>query len=128
MTDNIHMLKQLVSDVWGADNVVEVKYEMLGGETPPPVARSVRLLNIPDDVAVQHIVMPPGEFKRHSHPISREYGIVHRGRVVVQINGKERGLSRGDYIVFEPGTPHGGEVLEECHMIFTTIPPDKGYP
>ncbi|MBY8978178.1 cupin domain-containing protein [Rhodobacteraceae bacterium NNCM2] len=66
-------------------------------------------------------------FDAHSHH-NEQLVIVLSGRVRLDIGTDDKGvesiiLSGGDYIILPPHTVHGGEALEDCHLIDAFNPP-----
>lgn len=64
----------------------------------------------------------PGEepIYLNSHP-GQEYNLVLRGRLMLQINGKDLILEEGDSIYFNSELPHGMKALDGEKVIFLAI-------
>lgn len=56
----------------------------------------------------------------NSHP-GQEYNLVLRGRMMLQINGKDLILEEGDSIYFNSELPHGMKALDGEKVIFLAI-------
>jgi len=80
------------------------------------------------EVAVQRVFMSKDSiFPEHIHA-EREWGIVYKGKIIMEYEGTEQTLGVGDCMFFEADAPHRGRVLEDTWVIFITVPAGEGYP
>jgi len=81
-----------------------------------------------DRIAVQDVFFAAGTaFPIHDHEV-REWGIVYEGVLEITCGDATVALGRGELMYFEPGETHAAYALENCSVLFVTIPPDPGYP
>ena len=86
------------------------------------------LLFVPGVIAVQRVHMKKDyEVTRHIHA-ELECGIVEKGSFHVKVNGDEYIAGTGDVVSFPSNKPHSGTILEDCTVVFVTMPPAEGYP
>lgn len=118
--DKLRDLTRKLPEMILKNNVI--KYDMLQGD-----AFGTGLYKTPE-VAVQHVYMSKGcEFPMHIHD-EFEVGVIFRGRIIVHYKDRDEEVGEGDVIIFQPGEPHGGTMVEDTEGIYVTIPAGKGYP
>lgn len=64
----------------------------------------------PDDTPI-HLSQHPGQ----------EFNIVIKGKLLIQINGKDLILEKGDSLYFDPSLPHGMKALDGKPAKFLTV-------
>ena len=67
------------------------------------------------------------EFPRHAHQ-EKEWLIVYRGEMILELNGTTRHLKAGDYAVIEPETPHRATFPMDCWYLAITVPSSEAFP
>jgi len=81
------------------------------------------------DVGVMRMYMSKGtEFPEHTHEDAKEIGVVYSGRFLLKRGGKVYKYGIGDHFYCEKGEPHSGKALEDCWIIFISVPKAGGYP
>lgn len=79
-------------------------------------------------VAVQRVFMSAGTVvPSHMHK-EVELGLVYRGKLEIDVDGKKSTIGVGDYVYLKPHEPHSAVAVEDTWMIFTTVPAGEGYP
>jgi len=88
------------------------------------------LLYIPQVIAVQRVFMATNyQVPKHKHELPVwEFGIIEKGMVQLHYKDEVKNYLTDDVMVFEPEQSHWGTIIEDCTMVFATIPPGKGYP
>jgi transcriptional regulator with XRE-family HTH domain len=70
------------------------------------------------------VTVEPKEEKRpihlSAHP-GQEFCLVFKGRLLVQVNGKDLILEKGDSLYFDPSLPHGMKALDGKPAKFLTV-------
>lgn len=99
-----------------------VFYPIVGGR-----ARSIGLLK-EKGCAVAWTTHPAGgEWKMHAHEMV-EMVAIWSGSGTFTIDGVDREVGPGDFVVIDPHTPHSFRSDEEVEMIAITIPADERWP
>jgi quercetin dioxygenase-like cupin family protein len=81
------------------------------------------------DVGVMRLYMTKGaEFPEHIHEKEKEIGVVYSGKFLVRKRGKVYKYGIGDHFYFEKGEAHSGKALEDCWVVFISVPVAGGYP
>lgn len=132
MEDTISILRHLTLNLPPVPTLGEFKhasgytdytvYEIIGG-----VCRSYVLFSSPEISVARTFVSAGGEFPEHLHE-ETEYALIFSGSAQVRVGGEEKIVGVGDYIVYDPKTPHWAKALEDTWFIAMTIPYSKDYP
>ena len=81
------------------------------------------------EVAVQELFVSKGTtFPEHVHEDEMEWGIIYKGEMLVNIDGKEESFKAGDCIAFNKGSIHSSLAIEDSWLIAIAIPKIDGYP
>ena len=116
--NNLDTLEKLIKSGNG-----ETVYECENGKCV-----GINLYSEPD-VGVMRIYMSKGtEFPKHRHEHEKELGIVYSGKLLIRRGGQVYRLGIGDHFYFLPGEPHSAKALDDCWVIFITVPKAGGYP
>ena len=86
------------------------------------------LLNRPEVSVMELFVSKGTGFPEHVHDLEREWGLVYKGKLKVDIDGEEHIVSAGECIKFGEGELHSSEALEDTWLIAVAIPNIDGYP
>lgn len=74
------------------------------------------------DIFVVTVEPKPESIPVHlSQHTGQEFCLVFKGRLLIQINGKELILEKGDSLYFDPNLPHGMKALDEKPAKFLTV-------
>jgi len=66
-------------------------------------------------------------FPQHSHD-QKEYIIVYRGSMILEVSGEKKTLQFGDSAMIAPGHLHSVQCDEDCEYIAIVIPKSKDWP
>ena len=130
ISENIEKLKTLTKKLNGAPtlNGLVDHYEIDKAIYEKDKFWGVKLLFVPNEVAVQRTFMKKGlKVLPHKH-IELEVGIVLSGTFKLNYKGETSLVKTGEVVIIESNQKHSGTILEDTEMVFVSMPPAKGYP
>jgi len=80
-----------------------------------------------NDISIHRWFITRGSIlKNHVHT-EREWLIIYRGEMVVEIGDTKTHLKKGESMMVEPGVLHSSTYPEDCRFISVTIPTSKDF-
>ena len=120
MESNIPKIRELTQRLSGAPKD-EISWDLSN------TVVKVKILSRSKDMEIMDGDLPAGSrFPVHKHK-GREVLTVYKGRIFVQIEGKEHSLGVGDSLTIEAGLAHFVWCHEDSKVVAITIPADEDF-
>ena len=123
LTNLLHEGGPNLSDIIKTDSDDIIEYEVMD------IGKAVAfgIYNVPD-IAVSKVFISEGaKTLEHEHD-TIEWLILYEGSVMIDCEGQDWKINKGQGFYILNNSPHTVEALEDAWMIAITIPADRGFP